>query len=131
MVLFKKNQMPLLVLILILFFSCSAQKPLLISKDKNNASVSVCKNGLFTIALECNPSTGYSWNIVSIDSTRAKLIADPAFTARDSLPGTSGTCFLEFKALKKGTNRIKLAYFQAFDSASVPQDSFAVTVIIK
>jgi predicted secreted protein len=131
MVFFKNSQIPLLVLILILFFSCSAQKPLLISKDKNDATVSVCKNAPFTIALECNPSTGYSWNIVSIDSTAAKLAADPAFTARDSLPGTSGTCFLEFKALKKGTTRITLAYFQEFDRETAPQDSFSVTVIVK
>lgn len=128
---FKIRQIPILLLILFIFFSCSAQKPLLITKDKNNGLVSVCKNGLFTIALECNPSTGYSWNIVSIDSSRVTLFADPSFVARDSLPGTSGTCFLEFKALKKGKTPIRLAYFQEFDNECAPQDSFFVTVIVK
>ncbi|MBN1128721.1 MAG: protease inhibitor I42 family protein, partial [Chitinispirillaceae bacterium] len=75
---------------------CSAHKPLVISKNDAGKTLSVQKGVAFTIALEGNASTGFTWNIRELDTTMVKMAGSGRFVGRDTIPGTSGTFYLDF-----------------------------------
>jgi predicted secreted protein len=111
--------------------ACSAQKPLILSKEVHGTTVSVKRNATFTIALEGNASTGFSWNILNLDTTTMRQVGKARFISRDTLPGTSGTFYLDFNPIKKGVSRIMLIYSREWETDVSPEDSFSVLIKVK
>jgi predicted secreted protein len=110
---------------------CSASKPHIISEDSNGKTLSVARDTTFTIALKGNASTGYSWNIQDLDTTILWKSGQGRFIGRDTLPGTSGTFYLDFKPKKKGVSTIRLVYSREWETGVPPEDSFTVTIRVK
>ena len=110
---------------------CSASKPLTISEDSNGKTLSVACDTTFTIALKGNASTGFTWNIRYLDSTKFLKSGQGRFVGRDTLPGTSGTFFIDFKTKKKGVSTIKLIYSREWETGVPPEDSFSITIRVK
>ena len=110
---------------------CSASKPIIITEGSNGKTLSVARDTTFTIALKGNASTGFSWNIRDLDTTRLCKYGQSRFIGRDTIPGTSGTFFLDFKPIKKGVSTIRLVYSQEWETGIPPDDSFCVTIRVK
>jgi predicted secreted protein len=110
---------------------CSASKPLIISEDSNGKTFSVTRDTPFTIALKGNASTGFSWNIRDLDTTKLYKSGLIRFKGRDTIPGTSGTFYLDFKPIKKGLSTIRLVYSREWETGIPAEDSFSVTISVK
>ena len=111
--------------------ACSAQKPLVLSKEAHGTTVAVDRNAAFTIALEGNASTGFSWNILTLDTTAITQVGKARFISRDTLPGTSGTFYLDFNPIKRGVSTIRLIYSREWETDVPPEDSFSVVIKAK
>jgi len=85
----------------------------------------------FTIALDANPTTGFSWRQSIKDPTIVGYVSD-AYNAEARDPqvvGGGGTHTFTFEALAKGTTTITLTYARPWESVPAAQSrTIAVTV---
>ncbi len=119
--------------ILILASACSgpANQVNLTAADKGG-QVDVKVGGEIVIALDSNPSTGYTWEAKELDTTMFGQVGDPTFTSSSpGLVGSGGTLTLTFKALKEGTATLTLVYHRPWETGVDPVDTFAITVTVK
>ena len=84
----------------------------------------------FVIALESNPTTGYTWH-EDFDKSVLELLGHEyeRSLAGEGLVGAGGTESFEFKALKKGETEITMVYKQGWEGGSVGDEYvFKVTI---
>lgn len=82
------------------------------------------------IALESNPTTGYSWE-ASYDETRLELVEETyelGEYAEQGLVGAGGTELFRFKALKSGEAKITMDYKRSWETEVLEQKVFTVEV---
>ena len=94
-------------------------------------TINISTNQTFIIALESNPTTGYSWQASYYESI-LELVGKSYETnekANQSVVGAGGVEYFQFKALKAGKTEITLVYKRPWEEESLYQKVF--TVIIK
>ena len=80
----------------------------------------------FTIKLESNPTTGYTWQPV-FDEHAIKLISSD-FIPINKQMGASGIEKFIFKALKLGSTKIKMSYKRSWEKGSRNEKEFYVNI---
>ncbi len=99
------------------------QKQILVSIKKKSkspdAQYSVHVGDSFEVALGSNPSTGYSWEISSIDGNMLEMSAEDFIPSPIPMVGSSGSQVFTLKALEKGTTEIIFIYKRPWDDDSV------------
>lgn len=86
------------------------------------------------IALEGNPTTGYSWNYTISDSSILELGSSHYQSeAPEGIDGAGGTDTWDFRALKEGTATITFKYYRVWlgESDAAPEDSLVFNVLVK
>lgn len=82
------------------------------------------------IALDSNPTTGYSWQ-ASYDEAMLELVEETyelGEFAKQGLFGAGGTELFRFKALKKGEVEITMVYKRSWEEEILQQKVFTVEV---
>jgi len=121
-----------LAVVLIPATSCSPAKQVTLTAKDNGSQVDVKVGGQMVIALDSNPSTGYTWEAKDLDTSMFEQVGDPMFSSSNpGLVGSGGTLTLTFKSLKAGTAALKLVYHRPWETGVDPIDTFAVTVTVK
>jgi inhibitor of cysteine peptidase len=82
---------------------------------------------MFQIAVESNPSTGYSWS-ASFDKASLELVKTTFKEGSSGLVGAPGVQVFEFKGLKKGSFEVKLDYLRPWEGQSIKQATYTVMV---
>lgn len=117
-----------LVSIILSTTGCSSA---LTGKD-NGTTVTVKTGGTFTVKLEGNPSTGYTWEAKDLDTSILEQVGDATFSGgAPGVVGSPGNLTLTFKALQPGTTTLTLVYHRPWETDVDPIDTFSVTVIVK
>ena len=80
-----------------------------------NTTIMTSANKNFTIALDSNPSTGYSWRVKTIDNSLTNLVNDTYLAPSSKLLGAPGKEIITFQALKQGHTTIVLQYIRPSD----------------
>jgi inhibitor of cysteine peptidase len=62
----------------------------------------------YTVVLDSNPSTGYTWK-ATYDGSKLELVGQE-FTPASTALGAAGQEHIEFKALARGTSEVRFAY---------------------
>lgn len=84
----------------------------------------------FTIALDSNPTTGYSWDFAEgIDPEILTLVNSRFQPPETQLKGAGGTRFWTFRTLKAGRTEIALKYFRSWEKDVPPVREAVFTVI--
>ena len=91
--------------------------------------ISVANGDEFTIALEANPSTGYSWDAGG--NPNVKFVSSKQLSAKSAPPGASGTQELRFEATKIGSSTLELAYARQFEGGVPPAKTASFDVTVK
>jgi len=92
--------------------------------------ISVGVNQEFMIALDSNPTTGYSWQ-ESHDETMLKLVEKtykPGDQAKQGLVGAGGIEYFQFKALKTGETKVTMNYNRPWETEVLEQKVFTVNI---
>jgi inhibitor of cysteine peptidase len=86
----------------------------------------------FTIALDANATTGYSWSQTIGDTTVVTFVSNEyaAETRDPQVVGGGGTDTFAFKAVGKGTTTITLNYARPWESVP-PVQTRTITVTVK
>jgi predicted secreted protein len=80
----------------------------------------------FTVSLESNPTTGYSWT-AEVDSEFLK-VADDTYKSDSNLIGAGGVQTFEFEALKTGQTKITVKYMRPWENEAINKYEITVTI---
>ncbi|MBU0548075.1 MAG: protease inhibitor I42 family protein [Candidatus Omnitrophica bacterium] len=86
---------------------------------------------IISIALNANPTTGFSWRLVSIsDKNVLEFVKKEFFSAKEKLAGVGGVEKWSFKTLKSGQATIILEYIREWekDVPAAKREEFSVFV---
>ncbi|HUK13658.1 MAG TPA: protease inhibitor I42 family protein [Thermoanaerobaculaceae bacterium] len=124
--------LPLLPLLLAgLAAAAWSAEPARFTKDDDGCTVTVRLGARFTVELAENPSTGYSWKVVSAGAPAVRQLGEPAFRQDGRLRGSAGTLAIPFEAAAEGRGAIALAYARPFEKDAKPAATFALTVVVE
>src|SRR5262245_19214595 len=116
-------------LLAVLAGACSGSNDGSVTVYHEGDSISVKNGDEFVIALEANPSTGYSWD--AGDNPDVELVSSRQVSGASDLPGAGGTQELMFKAVKKGTSTLELAYARSFEPGVPPAQTASFPVEVR
>ena len=117
----KLNKLIILIILPLFFLSSCIQSEVINARAGEN----------FTISLESNPTTGYSWQLKKpLDEKFVQLVGSEYVPSRTDLVGAGGTEKWTFRAVKKGTTRLSLKYVRPWekDKPAVEEKTFLVRV---
>jgi predicted secreted protein len=101
-----------------------------LSENDTGKTVEVLIGDELEVILPGNPTTGYVWELSSLDSNN--LRPDKAdFIANDKALGSGGMEIIKFHAIAAGTSVVRLIFHRPFEQNMPPLKTFEVTVIIK
>lgn len=100
-------------------------------KEIKEETAEVNNGEKFSISLESNPTTGYSWE-VDFDSTAIELI-DNKYTSdsQEEVVGAGGTETFEFLALQSGETQITFSYLRPWEKDKEPIETKVYNISIK
>lgn len=128
---------PLTLILAAAFFLCgcaadrSRESKKIIEKDNGRVVELVIGNTLI-VELTGNPSTGYSWDVASVDASVLKEIEGAEkFKPDADRIGSPGKVSLRFKAVGAGKTALKLVYHRPWEKNIPPIRAYQVTVKVR
>ncbi|MDG2306512.1 MAG: protease inhibitor I42 family protein [Candidatus Binatia bacterium] len=104
------------VLLFLFLAACSAPK----RATPPPASMTVSAGEQFDIRLPANPSTGFRWQVGSIDEKVVRLV-DTRYDAKvTDAVGAGGTDIFSFVGVASGRGNIKLVYLRPWEKGVAP-----------
>ncbi len=104
----------------------------------NGSTVNLATGDFLVVHLESNPSTGYSWRTMELNSWVIAATKRPSFSASEAtnsegqrLVGSPGTLTKQFRAVGPGTSLVKFAYLRPWDTNVEPGQTFDLTVVVR
>lgn len=112
--------------------ACGAlgSNPVSLTGKDAGSTVHVKQGGTVQIALEGNPTTGYTWEVAPGSAAGLEQQGEPEFKADSSALGSGGMMTLRFKATQPGTTALKLIYHRTFEPNVAPLQTFEVTIVV-
>ena len=110
---------------------CGSSKIDVTSAD-NGKQLNVNVGEQIVVALNGNPTTGYTWEAKDLDTSMIQQVGSTGFKSNNpGLVGSGGIQTLTFKTLKTGTTNLTLVYHRSWETNVDPLHTFAITLIIK
>ncbi|MDP3786320.1 MAG: protease inhibitor I42 family protein [Candidatus Omnitrophota bacterium] len=109
----------------------ATKKPVKITENDKDSTVEMRVGELLEVTLIGNPSTGYMWDVASVNPNILKPIEQLEFQGDSKAIGAPGKLTLRFEATRAGKTPLKLIYHRPWEKNVEPIDTFEVTVVIK
>lgn len=101
-----------------------------LTETDNGRKISISEGESISLTLAGNPTTGYLWKLVAVDSDVLTAEAEPVFTADSTLTGSGGKFKFRFTPLKTGSTAIKLVYHRPWEKDQKPIQTFQAYVSV-
>ena len=104
-----------------------------LTQSDTGGMVKLAKGGTLIVALPSNPTTGYSWAVVSDLPGTLHQEGEPRYVPAGStqpVAGAGGTEVFTFAAMEKGNATLELAYGRPFEN-SAPRQTFSIEVAVR
>lgn len=107
-----------------------------VTKADNGSLVPLKLGDTLSVALDSNPSTGYSWQVGAVDKAVLEQLGPPQFALPSGTtpkPGAGGTQTFNFNAVGKGQTTLTFDYVRPWekDVTPTPPNVFTVTVTVQ
>lgn len=109
----------------------SGPSSLTLEEGKSGGIVEINSGETFIIVLEGNPTTGYTWEVETIDATILQQLGEPDFSPDSNAIGSGGKFTFRFKAISVGQSPLKLIYHRPWEQDVPPLKTFELTVVVK
>jgi inhibitor of cysteine peptidase len=83
------------------------------------------------IALPGNPTTGFQWEVDSVDSAILRQVGEAKFEPSGIAVGSGGNVTIRFEAAGTGQTELKLIHHRPFEENVPPTQTFEVTVTVR
>jgi inhibitor of cysteine peptidase len=99
--------------------------------NKDAGSTVVMKVGdTLEVALEGNPTTGYTWEVAPDSGALLSPRGEMQFKPDSSLIGAGGIVTLYFAAVQPGEGSLRLIYHRTFEPTVAPLKIFEINVLV-
>ena len=124
---------------LILATGCATKERIVTVKESvNGSTVTIGTGDRLRVELPSNPSTGYSWQTMELNSWVLARTKRPVYTPdwvvgadRQRMVGSGGKLTLEYEAIGAGTSPVRIAYSRPWETNAAPAKTFQLTVVVK
>ena len=96
--------------------------------------VEVAVDGLLTVTLGSNQTTGFKWELAEItDESVLEQVGEQEYKSPGggAPPGAGGEEVWTFKALKKGAAEVSMEYSRPWEGGETAEWTFVLTVVVK
>jgi inhibitor of cysteine peptidase len=100
----------------------------IIEKDSGK-TIEMRVGGSILVELPGNPSTGYMWEVSSMDRLVLQKIGDHKFSTNSNVIGAPGKVSMRFRVIGPGRTNLALAYRRPWEKNVPPAKAFSVDVI--
>jgi inhibitor of cysteine peptidase len=84
----------------------------------------------FDVQLSGNASTGYTWEIISYDSTVVKQLGEVKFIPDDDRIGSGGNYLYSFQTVAAGQTDLVMVYKRRWDEHKLHDKTFRLKVVV-
>lgn len=105
-----------------------------VARDSAGKTVTLRTGSRLEVALESNPTTGYSWQRDGGDSTIVAAAGEARFEPENTqagVVGAGGTEVLAFRAAAPGRTRLVLAYRQPWKGGAASGERWEADVVVQ
>jgi inhibitor of cysteine peptidase len=110
-----------------------------VDESFNGKEVKMTPGELLQVSLDSNPTTGFKWELIGIsDIIVLEKVSDiferPMIKQQEGSPpivGAGGKEFWSFKALKKGTATVSMAYSRPWEGGEKGVNKFSLSVVVE
>jgi inhibitor of cysteine peptidase len=94
--------------------------------------VEIAQDGILTITLESNPTTGFAWEVKDIaNKDIVEFMSNEFQSSENGLIGGGGAEVWTFKALAQGKTTITMEYSRPWEGGEKAERTFFLTVVHK
>ncbi len=99
----------------------------------SGTTVELKKSHRLNVVLNANPTTGYQWEIVNVDTTILFHLQTEYKSDEDppGMLGTGGKSIFHFQGRNTGETMLKIIYYRDFEENIPPIRTFELTVIVQ
>lgn len=119
------------IILLLVSFSASASVSVKLTDEDLGSTVKLGIGEILEVVLRGNPTTGYAWDIASLDKEILKQVGETEFKPDRKARGSGGQIIMRFKAQAAGKTSLKIIYHRPFEKERPPIKVFEVTVSVK
>jgi len=101
-----------------------------LNENDSGKTVEILVGDELEVILPGNPTTGYAWELISLDTKLFRPDKAEFFAINKAL-GSGGVEVIKFHAIAAGKSEVKLIFHRSFERNVPPLNTFEVTVIIK
>jgi len=109
----------------------SGPSPIMVDENNTGSTVELHTGGRLKVILEGNPSTGYTWEVATVDPSILRQDCEPEFEPESNLIGASGKITMTFKAVSAGPTTLRLIYHRPWETDVPPLKTFEVAVVVR
>lgn len=110
----------------------AACAPLAVSEQDNGGSVKLRPGRALELKLHANPSTGYIWEVASVDPAVLKQgKVSEVQPSEHAVVGAPVTMVLEFQAVARGHTALVLVNHRPWEKSTPPKQTFALDVNVE
>ena len=120
-----------MLIVLVPAAGCGHSKEIKLDANDNGRQIEIEKGQILVIALEANPTTGYTWEMVESEEDVLQQIGEAEFQPRSKAVGASGTQTLRFRAVNAGQMGLELVYHRSWEEGVEPLEVFSISVVVK
>ena len=102
-----------------------------LTEADDKSSIELHKGDRLEITLPANPTTGFQWEIKTVNTDMLHPVGEPKFVPSSNAAGSGGTVALSFEATASGQTKLELIHHRPFEKNVPPIQSFEVTVSVK
>ena len=105
-----------------------------LTESQDGSTLSLKPGDGFTVKLPSNPTTGYSWQVLEIDSGILEMVGEPVFqpdSNEQGLVGAGGTETLHFEAKRSGESSLSLGYARPWEADEPPLKTFTIHLVVE
>ena len=121
-----------IAIVALVTIACMALVPVMIRDADNGKTIDVLRYRTIKLALESNPTTGYTWQLTSPEDRRVLRLYYSAYRRTPTkLVGSGGYEEWKFRAMAPGTATVKAVYLRPWEGQTPPVKTFTVTIRVK
>jgi inhibitor of cysteine peptidase len=119
-------------MVVILCSACNSplQEMALSSRD-NGRQIQIGQGQTLAISLPGNPSTGYLWQVDTVDDQVLAQTKAMTFTPASEEVGASGLQTFHFQAIRSGEILLRLVYRRPWEKKAEPLKAFSIQVSVR
>jgi len=119
------------IILLIVSFSASEPVSVKLTDEDLGRTVELGIGETLEVVLSGNPTTGYVWDVASLDRDILKQVGEIEFKPDREARGSGGKMIMRFTAQAAGKTSLRLIYRRPFEKEKPPAKVFEVTVSVK